>query len=238
MLVPTEWLREYCDPPLDTEALAARLTLTGTKDERSFHYGAPKPDHYVVGFVRSVAQHENADRLRVCQVDVGEPEPVTIVCGAPNVAEGQTVAVARPGAVLPDGRTLTAAKLRGVVSDGMILSEDELALGGDHSGILVLSDAARPGTPLGELVPTGTDVIEFEITPNRPDCLAVYGIARETHASTGAPLTPPPWSDDPGSTDGDAGGVRITVECPALCPRFTARVFEDVTVGRSPLWLK
>jgi phenylalanyl-tRNA synthetase beta chain len=238
MLVPVEWLREYCDPPLDTAALAARLTLTGTKDERVFRYGAPSPDNFVVGLVRSVAQHPDADRLRVCQVDVGEAGPVTIVCGAPNVAEGQTVAVARPGAQLPDGRTLGAAKLRGIVSEGMILSEDELALGGDHSGILVLTEAAAPGTPLSEILPTGSDVIEFELTPNRPDCLAIYGIARETHAATGAPLAPPPWTEDPGSFDGDAGGVKIAVDCPDLCPRFTARVFENVTIGPSPLWLK
>jgi phenylalanyl-tRNA synthetase beta chain len=238
MLVPLEWLREYCDPPLSTEELAARLTLTGTKDERIFRYGAPSPDHYVVGLVRSVAQHPNADRLRVCEVDVGEAQSVTIVCGAANVAAGQTVAVARPGAQLADGRSLTAAKLRGIVSDGMILSEQELALGADHSGILVLGDAVAPGTPLGELVSLGTDVIEFEITPNRPDCLAVYGIAREAHASTGAPLAPSPWSDDPGTFSGDAGGVKITVECPDLCPRFTARVFENVTIGESPPWLK
>jgi phenylalanyl-tRNA synthetase beta chain len=238
MLVPVEWLREYCDPPLSTEELAARLTLTGTKDERSFRYGAKKPDHLVVGFVRSVAQHPNADRLRVCTVDVGEAEPVTIVCGAPNVAAGQTVAVARPGAELPDGRTLTAAKLRGIVSEGMILSEDELALGSDHSGILVLAQGPTPGTPLSEVLPSGTDVIEFEITPNRPDCLGIYGIAREAHASTAAPLAAPPWSDDPGTFSGDAGGVKVTVECPDLCPRFTARVFDQVTIGESPLWLK
>ncbi len=238
MLVPVQWLREYCDPPLDTAELAARLTLTGTKDERIFRWGPPSPDHYVVGLVRSAEQHPNADRLRVCEVDVGEAEPVTIVCGAPNVAEGQTVAVARPGAQLPDGRTLAAAKLRGIVSDGMILSEDELALGGDHSGILVLTEAVAPGTPLSEVLPTGTDVVEFELTPNRPDCLAVYGIARETHAASGAPLAPPPWADDPGTFDGDAGGVRITVDCPDLCPRFTARVFEDVAIGESPLWLR
>ena len=238
MLVPVEWLREYCDPPLSTGELAARLTLTGTKEERSFRYGAKKPDHFVVGFVRSVAQHANADRLRVCTVDVGEAEPVTIVCGAPNVAAGQTVAVARPGAELPDGRTLTAAKLRGIVSDGMILSEDELALGSDHSGILVLADGPTPGTPLSEVLPSGTDVIEFEITPNRPDCLGIYGIAREAHASTAAPLAAPPWSDDPGTFSGDAGGVKVSVECPDLCPRFTARVFDHVTIGESPLWLK
>jgi phenylalanyl-tRNA synthetase beta chain len=238
MLVPVSWLREYCDPPLDTAELAARLTLTGTKDERVFRWGAQSSDHFVVGLVRAAEQHPNADRLRVCQVDVGDAEPVTIVCGAPNVAAGQTVAVARPGAQLPDGRTLGAAKLRGVVSDGMILSADELALGGEHSGILVLEPGPAPGTALGDVLPLGDDVIEFEITPNRPDCLGVYGIAREAHAASGAPLAAPPWTADPGTFEGDAGGVRVVVECPDLCPRFTARVFEDVVIGESPLWLK
>jgi phenylalanyl-tRNA synthetase beta chain len=238
MLIPTRWLRTYCDPPLDTQELAKRLTITGTKEERTYHHGAPSPDHYLVGLVRDVKPHQNADRLRVCTVDVGETDLVTIVCGAPNVAAGQSVAVARPGAQLADGRTLTAAKLRGILSDGMILSEDELALGGDHDGILVLTDAPPPGTPLSEVFPLGSDVIEFEITPNRPDCLSVFGIAREVHASTGAPLAPAPWSEDAGSFEGDAGGALITVECPDLCPRFTARVFEDVTIGPSPLWLK
>jgi phenylalanyl-tRNA synthetase beta chain len=238
MLVPTRWLRTYCDPPLDTAALAARLTLTGTKDERVYTHGAPSPDHYVVGLVLAAEQHPNADRLRVCQVDVGESEPVTIVCGAPNVAAGQFVAVARPGAQLADGRTLTVAKLRGIESDGMILSEEELALGGDHSGILVLTDAPPAGTPLSDLVPLGSDVIEFEITPNRPDCLGIYGIAREVHASTGAPLAAAPWSQDAGSFDGDSGGVTVTIDCPDLCPRFTARAFEGIAIGSSPLWLK
>jgi phenylalanyl-tRNA synthetase beta chain len=237
MLVPVEWLREYCDPPLDSEALAGRLTMTGTKTERLFRWGPPNAEHYVVGFVREAAQHPNADRLRVCSVDIGESEPVTIVCGAPNVAAGQTVAVARPGAQLPDGRTLAAAKLRGVISDGMILSADELALGGEHSGIMVLVETP-PGTPLADVLPLGTDVIEFEITPNRPDCLGVYGIARETHAASGAPLSPPPWAEDPGTFEGDAGSVRVVVECPELCPRFTARVFEGVAIGESPIWLK
>jgi phenylalanyl-tRNA synthetase beta chain len=238
MLVPTRWLRTYCDPTLDTAALAARLTLTGTKDERVFSHGAPSPDHYVVGLVQSVEQHPNADRLRVCVVDVGEAEPVTIVCGAPNVATGQSVAVARPGARLADGRTLTIAKLRGIESNGMILSEEELALGGEHSGILVLTDAPAPGTPLNEVFPLGSDMIEFEITPNRPDCLGIYGIAREVHASTGAPLAPAPWSQDAGSFEGDTGGVSVTIECSDLCPRFTARAFEQITIGPSPLWLK
>ncbi len=237
MLVALEWLRTFADPPLTTAELAARLTLTGTKAERWFRHGPPSGEHYVVGLVLEAGPHPDADRLRVCRVDLGEAEAATIVCGAPNVAAGQTVAVARPGARLPDGRTLRAAKLRGIVSEGMILATDEIALGGDHAGILVLADGPAAGTPLAEVLPLGTDVIEFEITPNRPDCLSVYGIAREAAAATGAQLGPPPWAADAGSLEGEPAGIEIDVECPELCPRFTARVFEDVTIGPSPLWL-
>ncbi len=237
MLVPLEWLREYCDPPLSTEQLAERLTLTGTKAERWFRYGVGSGEGYVVGVVLEAAAHPDADRLRVCRVELGDREPATIVCGAPNVAAGQTVAVARPGAVLPDGRTLGAAKLRGIVSEGMILATDEIALGGDHAGILVLDPGPAPGTPLAEILPLGSDVIELEITPNRPDCLAIYGVAREAAAATGSPLSLPPWSEDPGTLEGEPPGIEIVVECPELCPRFTARVFEEVTIGPSPLWL-
>ena len=236
MLVPLEWLREYCSPALGTDELASVLTLHGLKVERTFRHGPPAPAHYVVGRVLEAVQHPNADRLRVCTVAVGEDDPVTIVCGAPNVAAGQTVAVARPGAQMADGRTLGAAKLRGVVSDGMILATDEIALGGDHSGIMVLDEGPEPGTALETVLPLGTDVLELEVTPNRPDNLSVYGVAREAHAMTSAPLSPAPWADDPGSL-GEVEGARVTVECPDLCPRFTARVFESVTIGPSPLWL-
>ena len=237
MLVPLEWLRQYCDPALGTDELASVLTLHGIKVERSFRYGVPAREHYVVGRVLEAVPHPNADRLRVCTVELGDAQPATIVCGAPNVAAGQTVAVARPGAQLPDGRTLGAAKLRGVVSEGMILATDEIALGGDHAGILVLDDGPAPGTPLGEVLPLGTDVLELEITPNRPDALAVYGVAREVHAMTGAPLASAPWAEDLGTLEPEVAGATVVVECPELCPRFTARVFEDVTVGPSPLWL-
>ena len=104
--------------------------------------------------------------------------------------------------------------------------------------VLERDGAARPGTPLADVLPIATDVLELEITPNRPDCLGVYGVAREVHAATGAPLAPPPWATDPG-TDGDGRPAReVVVEAPDLCPRFTARVFEDVTIGPSPPWLK
>jgi len=236
MRVPIEWLREHCTPDLDTAGIAERLNLTGTEIKGVERHGVGATEAFVVGRVLSAERHPDAARLRVCSVDVGAGDPSTIVCGAPNVAAGQLVAVARPGAVMPDGTELKEAELRGVPSQGMILAEDELAIGSDHSGILVLNGDSAPGTPLADLLPLATDVLEAEITPNRPDCLSIYGIARELHAATGAPLGAPPWADDPGSP-GDVEGVRVDVETP-LCPRFTARVFEDVEIGPSPPWLK
>jgi phenylalanyl-tRNA synthetase beta chain len=237
MRVGLDWLYEYCDPGLDARALAHELTMTGTYVEGIEHHGVGALEHFVVGKVLEREQHPNADRLSVCKVDVGGGEVRGIVCGAPNVAAGQTVAVAGVGAIMPDGTRLKRAKLRGVESEGMILAEDELAIGTDHDGIMVLDDALEPGTPLAEVLPISTEVLEFEITPNRPDCLGVYGLAREVHATTGAPLAPAPWTDDPGTT-GDVDGVSVVVEVPDLCPRFTARVFEDVTIADSPPWLK
>jgi phenylalanyl-tRNA synthetase beta chain len=238
MRVPLEWLREYCDPELDVNAIEERLTMTGTKVEAIHRQGAPSTEHFVVGQVLAAEQHPDADRLKVCSVDLGDDTgPATIVCGAPNVAAGQTVAVARPGAVMPDGTKLKQAKLRGVVSAGMILAENELELGPGGEGIMVLDAGLAPGTPLGEVLPVSVEVLELEVTSNRPDCLGVYGVARELHAATGASLAAAPWSEDPGSP-GEVTGAAVSVECPDLCPRFTARVFEDVTIAPSPMWLK
>ncbi|MGH2858153.1 MAG: phenylalanine--tRNA ligase subunit beta [Solirubrobacteraceae bacterium] len=238
MRVPVEWLREYCDPALDTSALAERLAMTGTEVERVEHHGVGSLESFVVGKVISCERHPDADRLSVCIVDTGDGEPSQIVCGAPNVGAGQTVAVARAGAVMPDGTRLKRAKLRGQESNGMILAEDEVGIGTDHQGIMVLDDGLAAGTALGRVLPIATDVLVVEVTPNRPDCLGVYGIAREVHAATGAPLAPAPWLDDSASVKGELDEVAITVECPELCPRFTARAFEDVKLGPSPRWLK
>jgi phenylalanyl-tRNA synthetase beta chain len=238
MRVPLEWLHEYCRPELTAHELAERLALTGTEVERVEHHGVDALEHFVVGHVLERRKHPDADRLSVCMVDIGRSTPSQIVCGAPNVSAGQTVAVARPGAVMPGGTTLQKANLRGQTSDGMILAEDELAIGVEHDGIMVLGNGLAPGTPLGEVLPISTDVLVLEITPNRPDCLGIYGVAREVHAATGAPLSPPPWREDPGAP-GELDGVQIIVDTePELCPRFTARVLEDVGIGPSPLWLK
>ncbi len=236
MKVPLSWLHEYVEPELDAGALAERLALTGTEVERVVRHGVPSVEGFTIGRVLSAEQHPDADRLRVCMVDLGGPEPQQIVCGAPNVAAGQTVAVAQPGAVMPDGTKLRKAKLRGVESRGMILSEPELEIGVERAGIMVLADGLAPGTPLADVLPIATDVLELEVTPNRPDCLGLYGVAREVHAATGAPLAPPPWAEDLG-TDGSVEGAAVTVEA-ERCKRFMARVFEDVTVGPSPAWLK
>ncbi len=238
MRLALDWLREHCAPDLDASALADRLAMTGTAVERVLRHGVGDTEGFVVGRVLDTEPHPDADRLAVCRVALGAGEEARIVCGAPNVRAGQTVAVARPGAVMPDGTRLKAAKLRGVTSQGMILAEDELGIGTGHEGILVLdSDGLAPGAPLLDALPIATDVLELEITPNRPDCLGVYGLAREVHAVTGAPLGPPPWAADPGCA-GELGQATVTVSDPEMCPRFVARVFSDVRVGPSPPWLK
>ena len=239
MKVPYSWLREYCAPDITLEALEQRLTLSGTKVESIHHHGVGAAEGFVVGKVLSCGKHPDADRLNVTTVDVGDgDEPQQIVCGAPNVAAGQTVAVARPGATMPDGTKLKKAKLRGVESLGMILSEDEVGLASDRAGgIMVLDDALAAGTPLVDVLPIFDEVIEFEITPNRPDCLGVFGLVREVHAATEAPLAPAPWAEDVG-TSGYVPGAHVRIEAPDLCPRFTARVFDNVTIGPSPRWLK
>ncbi len=239
MRVPYSWLREYCDPGIGPEELAERLAMTGTEVERVTTVGPSSAEGFVTGKVLATEPHPDADRLSVCTVDTGEGER-TIVCGAPNVAAGQTVPVALPGATMPGGQKLGRAELRGVESDGMILSATELEVGSDSAGILVLDDGVAPGTPLAEVLPLAEPVLELEVTPNRVDCFGVYGVAREVHAISAAPLGPEPWTEDaPSDGPGEVNDyASVEVEVPDLCPRFTARVFTDVTIGPSPAWLQ
>jgi phenylalanyl-tRNA synthetase beta chain len=241
MRVPVAWLRDYCSPDLSTAEIAERFDLTGTEVARIERVGVGDTDGFVIGRVLEAEQHPDADRLTVCKVDVGSAEPEQIVCGAPNVAAGQIVAVARPGALMPDGTKLGRAKLRGVESSGMILAEDEVGISEDHNETMVLDGDLTPGEPLAPHLPITDDVIELEITPNRPDCLSIYGIARELHAATGAPLAPDPTDADADPTSDErpaTSAVSIEIADPEICLRFTGRVFEDVKVGPSPLWLK
>ncbi len=235
MRVPLSWLRSYCDPDLSTGEIADLLTSAGLEVARIDRVGVGDPAGFFVGRVLEANPHPNADRLSVCLVEDGSPAPRTIVCGAPNVAAGQVVAVARPGAVMPDGTELGEAELRGVRSSGMILAEDELGIGEDHAGILELPGWSA-GTPLADHLPIADEVLELEVNPNRPDALGVYGVARDLHALTGAPL-----AEDPSERDVEAGpgeGIPIEIADPDICLRFTGRVFEGVQMGESPVWLK
>jgi phenylalanyl-tRNA synthetase beta chain len=239
MRLPISWLRDYVPLEMPVRELADRLVISTCEVDRIETVGAPDADGnlglFRVGRVLEAGKHPNADRLQLCQVDVGEEGPRQIVCGAWNFGVGATVAVALPGAVLPGGQKLERAKLRGEVSDGMILSEAELALGDDHSGILVLSEPLEPGTPLGDVVPLTDTVLELETGHNRPDLLAVYGIAREVAALFELELGPPPGEDPARAGDEP---VDVSVDDFEGCPRYIGRVFRDVAVAPSPLWLK
>ncbi|MDP8911326.1 MAG: phenylalanine--tRNA ligase subunit beta [Actinomycetota bacterium] len=238
MLVPLSWLREYVAVDAPLAELAERLSVSAAEVKAIERRGVPDRDGnlglFKVGHVVEATRHPNADRLQLCHVDVGEGEPRQIVCGAWNFGAGATVAVALPGAVLPGGEKLERAKLRGAVSDGMILSERELELGSDHSGILLL-DEAEPGTPLAEVLPLDDAVLELETTGNRPDLLSVYGVAREVAALYGAELAPMPGRDP---LRGGDEPLDVTIADAEACPRYIGRRFRDVRVAASPPWLR
>jgi phenylalanyl-tRNA synthetase beta chain len=237
MKVPISWLREYVPLEMPVHELASRLSVSSAEVEGIERRGITGDlDPFRVGKVVEAVKHPNADRLQLTKVDVGEGEPRSIVCGAWNFGAGATVAVALPGAVLANGVTLERRTVRGEVSDGMILAEDEVALGQDPSGIMLLADGLEPGAPLADALPLVEDVLLVESTGNRPDLLSVYGIAREVAALYDLPL-----SDMPGGRiSGEAPDrqVEIQIDDYAGCPRYVGRLFEDVTVGPSPIWLK
>ena len=240
MKVPVSWLREYVSFDVPLDQLAAKLVLTSVEVDRIVRRGVPDLDGnlglFRVGKVLEAGKHPNADRLQLCQVDVGEGDARQIVCGAWNFGAGATVAVALPGAQLPgEGEPLGEAKLRGEVSRGMILSERELELGDDHSGIIVLEDGPEPGTPLGELLPLAECVLEVETTFNRPDLTSIYGIAREVAVVSGGELTPPPGREPERAAD---EVVDVRVEDFDGCPRYVGRLFRGATVGQAPIWMK
>jgi phenylalanyl-tRNA synthetase beta chain len=240
MRVPVSWLRDYVTFDMPLRELGERMSMTGTKLEALHHRGVPAGvDLYRVGRVLTRAQHPNADRLSLCTVDVGDGEPRQIVCGASNFEAGATVAVALPGAILPDGTELRVAKLRGSESHGMMLSERELELGQDHAGIMLLPDDWAVGDALIDHLAIADEVLEFEITSNRPDCQNVYGIAREVSAVLDTDLAPWPGTEPEPTGPGTVSDhVHARVDAPDMCPRWAARVFTDVRVGPSPPWLR
>ena len=242
MKAPLSWLCEYVSMEIPVEELASRLALTGTEVERVAQVGVPGDEdnleYFVVGKVLDRSKHPDADKLSVCIVDVGEESPRTIVCGAPNVRAGITVAVVLPGGIMPDGTVIKDARLRGIASAGMILSEAELGYAAKSPGIVELPDSWLAGDLVADYLPLSECVLEVEVTPNRPDCLSIRGLAREIAAITEVPFEedisyPHPWGERRVDED-----VSVEVWAPDLCPRYAARVIRGITVAESPTWLK
>jgi phenylalanyl-tRNA synthetase beta chain len=241
MRVPVSWLRDHVPLEMPLDDLATRLSVSTAEVEGIERRGVPDVDgnlgRFRVGRVVEAAKHPNADRLQLCRVDVGDEEPLQIVCGAWNFGPGAIVAVALPGAVLPGGMELERRKVRGELSNGMILAEDEVDLGPDHTGIMVLDDSFEPGTPLADVLPIVDDVLIVEATGNRPDLLSIYGLAREVAALYDLEPAPPPGVD-PTLRVQESEPVEVEVEDLVGCPRYIGRLFRDVHVGPSPVWLK
>jgi phenylalanyl-tRNA synthetase beta chain len=238
MRVPVSWLRDYVAIDMPLGELASRLSVTTAEIEDVETRGVAGEDGnlklFKVGRVVEAEKHPNADRLQLTKVDVGEGEPRSIVCGAWNFGVGATVGVALPGAKLPNGLELDRREVRGEVSDGMILAEDEVGLGADHAGIMVLPET-EPGTPLVDVLPLVDHVLLVEATGNRPDLQSVYGLAREIATLYDLPLHDmtgdSPWTR-PEAT------VPIRIDDYEGCPRYVGHLFENVAIGPSPQWLR
>jgi phenylalanyl-tRNA synthetase beta chain len=228
--VPLSWLSDYVDLDLTPDQLADRLTRLGMEVKGIERWGADWHD-VVVGELLTVARHPNADRLSLTTVRVGDGEPLSIVCGATNIAPGQRVPVALPGAVLPGGRRIERTEKMGVVSNGMLCSGDELHLTTDADGILILSPDAPLGQELSELY--GDTVLDVDVKPNRGDALCLVGLAREVSADTGAPVRFPSAEL---RQAGRPAAERFSVEVvePDLCSRFVGRYVAGITVGPAP----
>ncbi len=243
MKLPMSWLSDYTDiGGIDPKSYADRLTMTGSKVEGVENLGADI-DKVVVGQVLTCEMHPDSDHLHVCTVDVGEGEPIQIVCGAPNVAAGQKVPVALNGASLPGGVKIKKGKLRGVLSNGMICSADELGIENSRLGyepeygILVLPDDAEIGGDVKDLFGLNENVVEFEITSNRPDCFSIIGLARETAASFKKPFSVhKPTFTEAGGDINDMIGIEIIDK--DKCKRYSSRVVKNVKIAPSPKWMR
>ncbi|MBN1177388.1 MAG: phenylalanine--tRNA ligase subunit beta [Dehalococcoidales bacterium] len=238
MRVPLDWLKDYVDVTLPPAELADRLTMAGFEVSEIITTGGSW-DNVVVGQIKAVDPHPNADRLRLATVELGGREE-TVVCGAPNLNIGDKIAFASVGARLinpynGEVEELKPAKIRGVVSSGMICSEKELGISDNHEGIMVLAPEATTGMPLSEHM--GDTVFDIDITPNRPDCLSVVGIAHEVAAICGQEMHIPEISYEETGDDINKQ-VTIEIEDPDLCPRYCASLITDVKITESPAWLQ
>lgn len=228
------WLRQFVNPDLSSEALAELLTMAGLEVEERGPV-APPFNNVVVGHVLSVTKHPDADRLNVCEVDAGEGVPRQIVCGASNVAVGLKVPCALPGAVLPGDFKIKEAKVRGVPSAGMLCAAVELGMAKESDGLMVLAADAEPGTPLRQLLGLDDLCIELKLTPNRPDCLGLLGLAREVSALTNAPLTTPQIKAVAPTHEQT---LAVSIDAADLCGRFTGRIVKGVNAkAQTPAWM-
>jgi phenylalanyl-tRNA synthetase beta chain len=237
---PLSWLRDHVDVDASPHEIARRLSVSALEVDRVIEAGVPDVDgnlgRFVVGRVLEAVKHPNADKLQLCQVDVGNPDPQQIVCGAWNFGPGATVAVGLPGALLPGfPGPLDERQLRGEWSRGMILAEDEIGLGTDHAGIMLLPDGLEAGTPLGDVLPLHDQVLDVTPTMNRVDLLSIAGLAREIAALCDGELRELDV-EDPQILRPEL--VEVTVDDPEGCPRYVGRVFRGVTVGPSPMWVR
>jgi phenylalanyl-tRNA synthetase beta chain len=239
MQFPESWLRSFCNPPLSTQQLADTLTMAGLEVE-DLQPVAPPFTKIVVGEIKEAVQHPNADRLRVCKVDVGQAELLDIVCGAPNARVGIRIPCALVGAELPPGEdgkpfVIKVGKLRGVESQGMLCSAKELQIADDHGGLLELAADAPLGQNIREHLNLDDTLFTLKLTPNLAHCLSVYGVAREVSALTGAPLVSSVFDPVP-VTNNDK--LAMKVSAPDLCGRFSGRVIRNVnTRATTPQWM-
>ncbi|MDN7996056.1 phenylalanine--tRNA ligase subunit beta [Burkholderia multivorans] len=240
MQFPESWLRTFVDPQMTTDELSHALTMAGLEVE-SLSKAAPPTSKIVVGRVLEVVKHPDADKLNVCQVDAGTGATLNIVCGAPNVAPGIKVPVALVGAELPPAEeggkpfAIKLSKLRGVESQGMLCSARELKLSEDHSGLLILPEDTPVGQDIRDALNLDDTIFEIKLTPNKADCLSVFGIARETAAITGAPLTPVEIRPAPVELDET---LPVRISAPDLCGRFSGRVIRGVNArAKTPQWM-
>ena len=236
MNVSIKWLKEYVNFDLSPEVLADRLLMLGMEIESIKRLGEGL-DRVVVGRINTVDKHPQADKLVLCNVDVGSGTDAQIVCGAPNAREGLVAPVALVGAQLPNGLTIKRAKIRGEESQGMLCSQQELDISDEASGLMELPDDTQIGAPIVEALGLDDVVLELEITPNRPDCLSMIGVAREISITTGNPLRLPEVNVQQETTD-IHNLTSITIEDSDLCPRYAARVIRGVKIAPSPAWLQ
>ena len=235
MIISENWLREWISVELDAETIADRLTRAGLEVE-SLEPAAQPIENLVVGRVLEVGAHPNADRLSVVSVDVGDDQPLEIVCGAPNVQQGMLSPVALVGATLPGGLEIKQSEVRGVVSAGMLCSAAELGLSEDASGLLQLDAGAEPGQSIGQLLGFDDQLIDIDMTPNRGDCLSVQGVARELNVLTAGQYHPPEIQSQDAAI---ADGIDLMLEDQDGCPRYLGRVISGIDANATtPLWLQ